>query len=113
GVSRTPVREALLALERQGLVRFERNRGVRVLESSAHDLDEIFGLRLLLEVPITRDAAERFDEHDLADLERLIARMAEHVDDPDDTAFMQLDREFHERVLRAAGNRRLLEVVAG
>jgi DNA-binding GntR family transcriptional regulator len=113
GVSRTPVREALLALERQGLVRFERNRGVRVMESSAHDLDEIFALRLLLEVPTARQAAERFDADDLADLEGLIAQMSEHVDDPDDTQFMAYDRAFHERVLAAAGNRRMLEVVAG
>jgi DNA-binding GntR family transcriptional regulator len=49
GVSRTPVREALLVLERQGVVRFERNRGVRVLETTAHDLEEVFALRLLLE----------------------------------------------------------------
>jgi DNA-binding GntR family transcriptional regulator len=53
GVSRTPVREALLLLERQGVVRFERNRGVRVLETSVHDLEEVFTLRLLLEVPAT------------------------------------------------------------
>ncbi len=113
GVSRTPVREALLALERQGLVRFERNRGVRVLESSAHDLDEIFALRLLLECPTARLAAERFDAHDIADLQGLIGEMAAHVDDAEDTAFMAFDRAFHERVLRAAGNRRMLEVVAG
>ena len=56
GVSRTPVREALLVLERQGVVRFERNRGVRVLETTAHDLEEVFALRLLLEVPATRRA---------------------------------------------------------
>jgi DNA-binding GntR family transcriptional regulator len=43
------VREALLVLERRGVVRFERNRRVRVLETTAHDLEEVFALRLLLE----------------------------------------------------------------
>src|ERR1044072_7719633 len=50
GVSRTPVREGLLMLERHGMVQFERNRGVRVLETTAHDLEEILELRMLIEV---------------------------------------------------------------
>ena len=49
GVSRTPVREALRRLTAEGLVRHERNRGVQVQAWSIHDLDEIFGLRSVLE----------------------------------------------------------------
>ncbi len=74
-VSRTPVREALLLLERQGMVRFERNRGARVLESSAHDLDEVFALRLLLEVPAARRAAELLGETELEQLTQILAAM--------------------------------------
>ena len=56
GISRTPVREALLVLEREGRVRFERNKGVRVLETTAADVAEVFELRLLLEVPAAAKA---------------------------------------------------------
>jgi DNA-binding GntR family transcriptional regulator len=113
GVSRTPVREALLLLERQGMVRFERNRGVRVLESSARDLDEVFTLRLLLEVPAARRAAELVGEEELAALSAELAAMGRLLRAEDETAFMTHDQRFHELLLAAAGNRRLVGMVGG
>lgn len=111
GASRTPVREALLLLESQGLVRFERNRGVRILETALHDLDEIFTLRLLLEVPATRRAAERMSAADRAALRKQLDEMARHAASGDEAAFMAADRRFHDLLLRAAGNRRLAATV--
>ena len=64
GISRTPVREALLVLEREGRVRFERNRGVRILETTAADVAEVFELRLLLEVPAAAKACGAVDTGD-------------------------------------------------
>lgn len=113
GVSRTPVREALLHLARQGLVRFEKNRGVRILESSAHDLDEVFSLRLLLEVPAARRAAELATEDDLDALAAALAAMASRMAEDDEAGFMEHDKAFHETILRVAGNRRLVAVIAG
>jgi DNA-binding GntR family transcriptional regulator len=113
GVSRTPVREALLLLERQGMVRFERNRGVRILETSAHDLEEIFSLRLLLEVPATHRACERLSDADLEALEGELAAMATLAEAGDEPAFMAHDQRFHELVLAASGNRRLADTVRG
>jgi DNA-binding GntR family transcriptional regulator len=112
GVSRTPVREALLVLERQGVVRFERNRGVRVLETTAHDLEEVFALRLLLEVPATRRACEVLDADDLAALGRELDTMARLAKEGDEGAFMAHDKRFHEIILRASGNRRLAGIVS-
>lgn len=113
GISRTPVREALLVLERQGMVRFERNKGVRVLPTTAHDLEEIFVLRLLLEVPATRRAATLIDGDGLAALEHELAAMERLAGERDESAFMAHDRAFHEIVLRVAGNQRLVDVVRG
>jgi len=113
GVSRTPVREALLLLERQGMVRFERNRGVRVLAADARDLDEVFDLRLLLEVPAARRAAARADAGDVAALAQELAQMRRHAEAGDEAAFMVHDQRFHARLLELAGNRRLVGMVAG
>jgi DNA-binding GntR family transcriptional regulator len=111
GVSRTPVREALLLLERQGMVRFERNRGVRILETSAHDLEEVFTLRLLLELPATARACALIDEADLEALERELEVMRGMAAEDDERTFMVHDQRFHEIIHRASGNRRLAELV--
>jgi DNA-binding GntR family transcriptional regulator len=107
GVSRTPVREALLVLERQGLVRFERNKGVRIVAPSAGDLEEVFVLRLLLEVPATRRACSRLGEDDLDALDRELEAMARAAESGAEGPFMAHDQRFHEIVLDAAGNSRL------
>jgi DNA-binding GntR family transcriptional regulator len=110
GISRTPVREALLVLEGEGRVRFERNRGVRVLETTAADVAEVFELRLLLEVPATAKACGTVDAEALqAELDAMGGR-ARADDEP---GFMDHDERFHELILLAAGNRRLAAIVAG
>ena len=110
GVSRTPVREALLVLEREGRVRFERNKGVRVLETTAADVAEVFELRLLLEVPATARACGIVETEALqAELDA----MGEAARAGDEAAFMDRDERFHELILLAAGNRRLAAIVAG
>jgi DNA-binding GntR family transcriptional regulator len=94
------------------MVRFERNRGVRVLETSLHDLEEVFGLRLLLEVPATERACELMDGAALDALERELQAMRTAGEAGDEAAFMAHDKAFHTVLLLAAGNRRLADVVA-
>jgi DNA-binding GntR family transcriptional regulator len=113
GISRTPVREALLLLEREGVVRFERNRGVRVLETTAHDLEEVFTLRLLLEVPATYRACALLTDADLDALAHELDAMDALARGEDERAFMAHDTRFHEIVLLAAGNHRLATIVGG
>jgi DNA-binding GntR family transcriptional regulator len=113
GVSRTPVREALLMLEREGRVRFERNRGVRIIETSAHDIAEAFQLRLLLEVPATARAAGRLGTEGLDRLQGELEAMTACAAAADEARFMDHDQRFHDVILRAAGNARLAAVVAG
>src|SRR5687767_3001615 len=78
GVSRTPVREALRRLTAEGLVRYERNRGVQVQAWNASDLDEIFSLRSVLEPWGCRLAATS-GLADLATLDALAHEMDESV----------------------------------
>jgi DNA-binding GntR family transcriptional regulator len=111
GVSRTPVREALIRLAAEGMVRVQRNRGFIVLHSSAEDLIEIFSLRLLLEVPAARAAAVLAGPEEIAQLDAHIALMRDAMDTDDAETFLKADREFHRTLLLAGGNERLAEFV--
>lgn len=66
GVSRMPVREALIRLEREGLVEFHARRGAVVAGISRQEIEEITHLRMLLEVDALKNAASRFKPEDFA-----------------------------------------------
>lgn len=104
GVSRSPVREALLRLEETGMVRFERNRGFRVLLPGPRELAEIFAVRLSLECPAARMAALKATDDQLAavDVEREAMAAAAQTDD--EPEFMLHDQRLHALILDCAGN---------
>lgn len=111
GVSRTPVREALIDLSSRGMVRFERNHGVRILQTSIHDLDEIFEIRLLLEVPASRRAVERIDDNGIKSLRAAFDAMERAAAAGDEQRMWRRDRAFHHTLLALSGNRRLADYV--
>ncbi|MGH3368228.1 MAG: GntR family transcriptional regulator [Nocardioidaceae bacterium] len=110
-VSRSPVREALIMLTDQGMVAFERNRGVRIQQTTAHELEEVFSVRLLLEVPAAYRAAKRMQPADVELLERTLGTVEEFVSARSLVAHQERDLEFHRVLLDGAGNRRLSAVV--
>lgn len=119
GVSRTPVREALIVLERQRLVKFEKNHGVRVIWPTDDDIREVFELRLLLEVPATQLACDLLRSDDLEELDQTLELMRKdanvkrpaRADVKREARFMTHDKRFHEIILSASGNDRLVEIV--
>ncbi len=110
-VSRTPVREALIDLAGAGMVEFERNRGVRILETSVHDLEEILVLRILLEVPAAYKAASQIGDEGLKLLRAEMKRMSKAAKAGDEPEMMLHDRVFHELINGASGNARLADYV--
>ncbi len=106
GVSRVPVREALFALERDGLVDFSESGRAYVTTLSSHDFKELYALRLALEPLGARLAAPRLRENAAA-LECNIqaTRKAETIKD-----VTCLDLDFHELILEASDNSRLLKL---
>lgn len=110
GVSMTPVREALDLLAASGLAERVHYRGVRVVELSARDIVEAYGMRLLLECLAARQAAILITPSELRNLEGLLAGMDDCFGLKDLSRSRQLSREFHFSVVRAAANSLLLRL---
>ncbi len=111
GVSRSPVREALLQLAQVGLVALERNRGFRVVLPEAREIAEIFHVRLLLEVPAARRAALRNTPTLVATLTRELDRMRAAAAAHDEALFMRHDQRLHDLILDIAGNERVTTLI--
>jgi DNA-binding GntR family transcriptional regulator len=116
--SRTPVREALILLAREGLVDIEPRRGAIVRSFDASDLADLYDVRALVEPHAASRAATRIGRDELARL-REICEEAEARGAADDDAVedqVALNEEFHRIVIAAAGSPRLeaaLRAVAG
>lgn len=103
GVSRTPVREALLRLEAEGLVRLYPKKGALVVPVSTQEAEDVLEARALVERYASRRAWPR--RAALAgDLAELLTQMRGHRADGDVVAFNQTDRTFHESIVAAGGN---------
>lgn len=112
GVSVSPVREAMLTLVNAGIMEPVRNRGFRVAELSQGDLDEIFELRLFLEVPVVQSLAAIDLTGEQARLDDLVRATEVSAAAGDVNSFLATDREFHLALIELHGNGRLASTVA-
>jgi DNA-binding GntR family transcriptional regulator len=104
GVSRTPVREAMLRLSAEGLLRLYPKRGALVVSVGADEVRDILEARELLEthaVELVLDVADDTLVEELADLLAEMRRFAAARDVP---GFIQSDRDFHRAMVAAGGN---------
>jgi DNA-binding GntR family transcriptional regulator len=102
GVSRTPVREAFLLLEAEGLMRLYPKRGALVVAVSPDEVRDVMETRLLIEQHAARRVSE--DGGTIAGLEESLATQAELVAAGDLAGFAAEDRHFHRAIVAAAGN---------
>jgi DNA-binding GntR family transcriptional regulator len=95
GVSRTPVREALIRLLSEGLIDADGSEGVRVADLTAEDLDEVFTLREVLEPLALRYVAANPDPEGLAELRRIHAASHAALAEDDIERLLDLNTQFH------------------
>jgi DNA-binding GntR family transcriptional regulator len=113
GVSRTPVREALIRLHNEGLVEVVPRHGMRVLPVSPDDMAEIYAVLTSLESLAAELAAQRRPgAAALVPLEAACREMEAALAADDLDAWAKADERFHVQLVSLAGNRRLAEVVS-
>ena len=109
GVSMTPVREAMLALERDGLVETIPYRGSVVKEMSAQEICDVYDVRIALEALAAQRAAGLIGSEALRQLGQHVQAYENALENRDMSSGLQADQAIHELVIRAAGNMVLQE----
>ncbi len=112
-MSKTPVREALLQLEADGLVKLEPYQGATVTWLSIDEYEELMFIQDALEVPALTRVVERATASEFAMLERLLGKMRGYRDDHDSRGFFEQSAVMHERMFAIARLPRLVHVVMG
>ena len=107
GVSRTPVREALVRLLAEGLIVADGSGGVRVTDVTAEDLDEVFTLREVLEPLAIRYAARNPNPDGIHELKRIHAASHDALADDDIEQLLELNTQLHAALNALAAPRRL------
>lgn len=112
GMSRIPVREALLILEREGLIRMLPHRGALVTELTAEEVDDLFSMRMLMEPWLLERSIGRLTAEDFSELDRIQNAYAASLDGNDIALWNGLNKDFHMRLYRHAESPRMLKLVA-
>ena len=111
GVSRTPVREAIRKLELEGFVVMIPRRGTYVANLSIKDINDVYEIRISLDVLAAGLAAERIEPEELEELNRLLLEISEAARTGPMDKIVRLDTAFHDVLYKAGRNDRLRNII--
>jgi DNA-binding GntR family transcriptional regulator len=109
-LGRTPIREAIKKLQTENLVIVSPRKGMFVADIAVTDLLQIFEVRVELESFATRLAAERINEQELNELQKLVKDYQE-IDSSDKNTRIKLDSGFHSLLAKATHNKFLIKEI--
>jgi DNA-binding GntR family transcriptional regulator len=110
GISRTPVREALHALEREFLIAAVDKVGYEVVDTDIEDLGEISEIRKTVEALALKKAIDRIGEDEIKGLEENLKKAEKAVKERKPDVFVQLDAEFHNILCSLSHSNRLIRM---
>ena len=113
GISRTPVREAIHKLEREGLIERQPRGGFTVLGLNRNDIEETFGIRSVLEGYAARLAAVKHKEEELEALEKKIVEFQNALDRKKMKLLPTINTEFHDLLYSLSKSPKLINMING
>ena len=110
-ISRTPLREAIRKLERDGLVEYTLHKGVVVRAFTIHDIEEIFDIRNAMMMMILPSVVENVTDDDIRKLQAILDKMDVAQEKADADALAVLNRAFHSAFEHISNRKRVLNVI--
>jgi DNA-binding GntR family transcriptional regulator len=111
GISRTPVREALLELSALGLIAFLPRKGIVIKHYTPKDVAEIFELRRVVELAAIKKVTKANPPLDLSKLEKSLDNQRKSAKKNDFISFMNADRMFHATFSELTDNRHFVRIL--
>lgn len=112
GTSRTPIREALHRLVQEGLVERRQKGGYVVRPISAQEVEEVTGVRAVLESYAVEMGSQRISENTMAELERNISEFEKALHAGNQKRLVELNTQFHVMLYRLAGSKLLMRLIS-
>ena len=112
GISRIPIREALVQLDAEGLVRIVPHRGTFVAQLSVPEIEELFGLRALLEPRLLQASAPKLNANDFAALDEILSEYSSELRDRHVVRWGELNTTLHSLLYKWAEMPRTASIVA-
>ena len=109
-MSQTPVREALSMLEQEHLIERRPNKGYIIRSVNIQEIEDIYDVRIALEMLAARQAAKRISESDRERLSVILDESGRMLQTGNKRQILELEQNFHVVILEACGNRTLLEM---
>lgn len=111
GVSRTPIREAIRMLEKEGLAVTFPRKGAQVAKMSIKDLDDVIDIREMLDVLSARNACDKITDGDFKMLDKAHNDFKIAIEGKNTRKIVEADEKFHNVIYGVADNSKLLDIV--
>lgn len=111
GISRTPLRSAINQLARDGLVEYVPYRGNFVRKWSLKEIEDLFQVRIALEMLAVRLAIPKLSNEDIDEIGAILDQVDQTLLQEDLPAYAEADRRFHRYIIDKTGNRTLIDTL--